>query len=125
MYDNVIRGNVAKGNGLSGVTIHQHLAGDLNGNVIEGNVLIDNNVDGDHDFATADLETTGILVAAGAPPGAVLPPELLPGQISGTVIRGNRLFDVKVGIWTLGVEKASTHIYGNLFGPGVTPVSEN
>lgn len=125
VYDNVIRGNVAKGNGLSGVTIHQHLAGDLNGNVIEGNVLIDNNVDGDHDFATADLETTGILVAAGAPPGAVLPPELLPGQISGTVIRGNRLFDVKVGIWTLGVEKASTHIYGNLFGPGVTPVSEN
>lgn len=125
VYDNVIRGNVAKGNGLSGVTIHQHLAGDLNGNAIEGNVLVDDNVDGDHDFATADTETTGVLVAAGPPPGAVLPPELLPGQITGTVIRGNRFYDVKVGIWTLGVEKAGTHIYGNVFGPGVTPVSEN
>jgi nitrous oxidase accessory protein NosD len=126
VYGNVIRGNVAKGNGLSGVTIHQHLVGDLNGNTIEGNILIDDNVDGDHDFATADTETTGVLVAAGAPPGAVLPPELLPGQISGTVIRGNRFFDVNVGVWTLGVEKASTQIVGNYFGPGVgTPVSEN
>jgi nitrous oxidase accessory protein NosD len=125
VYDNTIRGNLAKGNGLPGVTIHQHLAGDLNGNVIEGNELVDDNVDGDYDFATHDTETTGILVAAGAPPGAVLPPELVPGQITGTVIRGNRLFDVKVGIWTLGVEKSSTQIVGNLFGPGVTPVSEN
>ncbi len=126
VYSNVIRGNLAKGNGLSGVTIHQHLAGDLNGNTIEGNVLIDDNVDGDHDFATADTETTGVLVAAGPPPGAVLPPELLPGQISGTVIRGNRFFDVNVGVWTLGVEKASTQISGNYFGPGVvTPVGEN
>jgi hypothetical protein len=125
VYDNVIRGNVAKGNGLSGVTIHQHLVGDLNGNVVEGNLLIDDNVDGDYDFATHDTETTGVLVAAGAPPGAVLPPELLPGQISGTIIRGNRFYDVKVGIWTLGVEKTSTHIYGNLFGPGVAPISEN
>jgi nitrous oxidase accessory protein NosD len=126
VYGNVIRGNLAKGNGLSGITIHQHLVGDLNGNTIEGNILIDDNVDGDHDFATADTETTGVLVAAGPPPGAVLPPELLPGQISGTAIRGNRFFDVNVGIWTLGVEKASTQIVGNAFGPGVTtPVSEN
>jgi hypothetical protein len=125
VYDNVIRGNVAKGNGLSGVTIHQHLAGDLNGNVIEGNLLVDDNLDGDFDFATHDTETTGVFVAAGAPPGAPLPPELLPGKISGTVIRGNRFYDVKVGIWTLGVEKASTEIYGNVFGSGVAPISEN
>jgi nitrous oxidase accessory protein NosD len=126
VYGNVIRGNVARGNGLSGVTVHQHLVGDLNDNAIEGNLLIDDNVDGDHDFATVDAETTGVLVASGPPPGAVLPPELLPGPISGTIIRGNRFFDVKVGIWTLGVEKASTEITGNLFGPEVsTPVSEN
>jgi nitrous oxidase accessory protein NosD len=123
VYGNVIRGNVAKGNGLSGVTIHQHLVGDLN--VIEGNLLVDDNLDGDFDFATHATETTGVLVAAGAPPGAVLPPELLPGNISGTVIRGNRFYDVKVGIWTLGIEKASTKIYGNVFGSGVTPISEN
>jgi hypothetical protein len=33
---------------------------------------------------------------------------------------------VKVGIWTLGVDKPSTTIQGNVFGAGVTtPVSEN
>jgi hypothetical protein len=127
VYDNVIRRNEARGNGLAGVTIHQHLAGDLNGNVVERNVLIDDNVDGDHDFAAAAAtETTGILVASGAPPGAVLPPELLPGPITGTIIRGNRIFDVRVGIWTLGIDKASTDISHNAFGFEVTtPISEN
>jgi len=127
VYSNVIRDNVARGNGLSGVTVHQHLAGDLNGNVIEGNTLVDDNLDGDFDFAAASAtETTGILVASGAPPKAVLPPELLPGPITGTIIRGNRFFDVKVGIWTLGIDKTSTQINGNVFGPGVTtPISEN
>ncbi len=127
VYGNVIRGNLASGNGLSGVTLHQHLAGDLNGNVIEGNTLVNDNLDGDFDFAAASAtETTGILVASGAPPHAVLPPELLPGAITGTIIRGNRFFDVKVGIWTLGIDKASTVISHNLFGPGVTtPISEN
>jgi Right handed beta helix region len=127
VYGNVIRDNVARGNGLSGVTIHQHLAGDLNGNVIEGNTLVNDNLDGDFDFAAAAAtETTGILVASGAPPKAVLPPALLPGPITGTIIRGNRFFDVKVGIWTLGIDKPSTVISHNVFGPGVTtPVSEN
>jgi nitrous oxidase accessory protein NosD len=127
VYGNVIRDNLASGNGLSGVTLHQHLAGDLNGNVIEGNTLVNDNLDGDFDFAAASAtETTGILVASGAPPKAVLPPELLPGPITGTIIRGNRFFDVKVGIWTLGIDKTSTLISHNVFGPGVTtPISEN
>jgi len=127
VYSNVIRDNVAKGNGLSGVTVHQHLVGDLNGNVIEGNTLVNDNLDGDFDFvAAAATETTGILVASGAPPHPVLPPPLLPGPITGTIIRGNRFFDVKVGIWTLGIDKPSTVISHNLFGPGVTtPISEN
>jgi hypothetical protein len=126
VYGNVISGNVASGNGLAGVTIHQHLIGDLNDNVIEGNVLSNDNLDGDFDFgAAAATETTGILVASGPPPGG-LPPELLPKPITGTTIRGNRLYDVKVGIWTLGVDKPSTTIQGNVFGAGVTTqVSEN
>jgi hypothetical protein len=126
VYGNVISGNVASGNGLAGVTIHQHLIGDLNDNVIEGNVLSNDNLDGDFDFGAATAtETTGILVASGAPPGG-LPPELLPEPITGTTIRGNRLYDVKVGIWTLGVDKPSTTIQGNIFGAGVTTqVSEN
>jgi Right handed beta helix region len=127
VYDNLIRNNYAYGNGLSGITVHQHLIGDLNGNTIEGNVLLDNNVDGDYDFAAAAAtETTGILVASGEPPGPPLPPELLPGPISGTLIRGNFLYSSSVGIWTLGVEKASTEIAHNIFGQGVkTQISEN
>ena len=123
VYSNVIRGNWAAGNGLSGVTIHQHLVGDLNGNVIENNVLTGNNLDGDFDFAIPDKETTGIFVASGPPPAASLPPELLPGAIKGTVIHGNQVYASRIGVWTLGIEKASTQITGNFFGPAVvTPV---
>jgi parallel beta-helix repeat protein len=127
VYDNVIRDNVARGNGLAGVAIHQHLVGDLNGNVIVGNSLSNDNLDGDFDFAAVPApETTGILVASGAPPGPALPPSLLPSPITGTVIRGNRIFNVEVGIWTLGVDPATTTITQNVFGPGVaTPVSTN
>jgi hypothetical protein len=127
VYGNVISRNVVSANGLPGVTIHQHLTGDLNGNVIEDNILNNDNLDGDFDFAAAAAtETTGILVASGAPPGPALPPPLLPAPITGTIIRGNRLYNVKVGIWTLGLDKASTTISGNVFGTGVTtPLSEH
>ncbi len=125
VYGNVIRDNEAAGNGLSGVTIHQHLVGDLNGNVIEHNRVQNDNVDGDFDFAAvSDADTTGILVASGVPPGPELPPPLRPGPITGTIISGNRIAGVKVGIWTLGVDPASTKISNNQFGAGViTPIS--
>ena len=126
VYGNVIRGNFTSGNGLSGVTIHQHLVGDLNGNVVENNVLSHDNLDGDFDFAAAaDSQTTGILVASGSPPGPALPPPLVPGPIKNTVIRGNRIFNDSIGIWTLGVDPATTTIAHNFFGPGVTPISTN
>jgi nitrous oxidase accessory protein NosD len=127
VYGNVIRHNVARGNGLAGITIHQHLVGDLNGNVIRGNLVSNDNLDGDFDFAAAAAtQTTGILVASGAGPGPALPPPLLPGPITGTVIRHNRIVDVTVGIWTLGVDQASTDISHNRFGSDVTtPVSSN
>lgn len=125
VYGNVIRNNESRGNGLAGVTLHQHLVGDLNDNVIEGNLVSDDNIDGDYDFAAAAAtQTTGILIASGAPPGPPLPPFLLPGPITGTVIQSNLIFSVKVGIWTLGVDPASTTTAGNIFGPGVTtPIS--
>jgi hypothetical protein len=118
---------VARGNGLAGVTIHQHLVGDLNGNVITHNRLSDDNLDGDFDFAAASAtQTTGIVVASGPPPGPALPPSMVPGPITGTIIRGNRIFGVKVGIWTLGVDPATTKITHNVFGPEVsTPISVN
>ena len=127
VYDNLIRDNTAIGNGLAGITLHQHFAGDLNGNVIERNFLSDDNVEGDFDFAAAqDAQTTGILVAGGLPPGGPFPPSFTPAPITGTVIRGNRFVHVAVGIWTLGVDPATTVIAHNQFGPGVTtPVSTN
>jgi parallel beta-helix repeat protein len=124
VYGNVIRGNFAYGNGLGGVTIHQHLVGDLNGNVIEGNTLIHNNLDFDMDFAAVvDTVSTGLLVESGSPPGPALPPFLLPGSIKNTVIVRNRFFDENIGIFTLGVDPATTTIAHNFFGPGVTPIS--
>jgi hypothetical protein len=63
--------------------------------------------------------------AAEATPG---PPNQLPpapAPIKNTVIRGNRIFDDSVGIWTLGVDPATTTISHNFFGRGVTPVVTN
>jgi hypothetical protein len=126
VYDNTIVGNYASGNGLSGITIHQHLVGDLDGNVLENNVLGENNLDGDFDFKAAqDTDTTGILVASGESPEG-LPEFLRPGPIKDTVIRGNRIYQDKIGIWTLNVDPATTTISGNFFGPEViTPVSSH
>ena len=91
VYGNRIIGNYAAGNGLPGITIHQHLIGDLNGNVLEHNVIGKNNLDGDFDFkAAVATETTGILVASGEPPTG-LPPELLPAPIKNMVIRNNSI----------------------------------
>jgi nitrous oxidase accessory protein NosD len=119
VYNNVIRENIAIGNGLSGITIHQHFPGDLNGNVVEGNFLSKDNLDGDYDFATPDTQTTGILVASGAVPGGPTP-----GPITGTVIRKNVIRDVQVGIFTLNA--ASTVVQQNVFGANVTtPISTN
>jgi hypothetical protein len=49
----------------------------------------------------------------------------VPGPIKNTVIRGNRIFGDSIGIWTLGVDPATTTIAHNFFGPGVTPVVTN
>jgi hypothetical protein len=130
VYGNMIVGNYASGNGLAGITIHQHLIGDLDGNVIERNALGENNLDGDFDFnAAKDTETTGILVASGEPPQGPqgpLPEALRPRPLKDTVIRGNFIAQNKIGIWTLNVDPATTTISGNIFGPEVTtPVSSH
>lgn len=126
VYDNLIRGNFASGNGLPGITLHQHFAGDLNGNVMVDNTLVDDNLDGDANFTTLDTNTTGILVGSGLPPGVPAGAVPNPGTITGTVIAHNRFLGVDTGIWTLGVDPATTTIAHNHFGPGVTtPVSTN
>ena len=118
VYDNTIQGNDIALNGHAGVTVHQHVAGYLGGNSIVGNTIGVGNILGDDDFAAAqDMQTTGILVASGAPPGAALPPFLLPSPITGTTISGNTIKDVAVGIWTLNTPGDFT---GNTFDAGVT-----
>ena len=69
VYDNQVLGNRIWGNGLAGVTVHSHAPGqDLNGNVIEGNLIGTNNLDGDSDFyPSVDPSHTGVIVAAIAP----------------------------------------------------------
>src|SRR5581483_3743372 len=122
VFANTIRGNTVASNGHSGITIHQHVAGDLSGNVIEDNTIGTNNSLGDDDFAAAvDMQTTGILVASGAPPSAQLPPFLLPAPITGTVITGNKISGDAVGIWTLNTPGDFSQ---NTFGADVaTPLS--
>ena len=51
-YNDLVEGNYIAGNGLSGVTLHAHLIQpgqfeDLNGNVVIGNTIAKNNLDGD------------------------------------------------------------------------------
>jgi nitrous oxidase accessory protein NosD len=91
-YDNLVEGNYIAGNGLSGVTMHAHGPAtneDLNGNVIVGNSIGKNNLDGDTldgPPGPSDLKTTGVLVFSGGTPVTV-------------TVAHNHIFDNHFGIW--------------------------
>lgn len=126
VYDNTIAGNDAEGDGLAGIDIHSHFAGqDLNGNVIVDNTLRLDNIAGDAtDFTIADTPPTGILVGSGLPPGVTGPPP--PAAITGTVIKGNRISDVVIGIWTLNAPLSARVVSQNHFaGDVTTPLDVN
>ena len=101
--------NVAQGNGLAGVTLHSHAPGqDLDGNVITGNRLSNDNLDPDHDFSPFDPSPTGIYIASkGVKP------------VAGTVIQDNDISDVYYGIWTLNVT-TTIPVSANHFAKDVT-----
>jgi parallel beta-helix repeat protein len=90
VYSNRVLDNTIDGNGLAGVTMHGHVAGmDMNGNVISGNIIGTNNLDGDRDFTPhTDLTTTGIIVATVSPVRVT--------------ITGNRLAGDAIGVWETG-----------------------
>jgi nitrous oxidase accessory protein NosD len=98
-YDNLVEGNYIAGNGLSGVTMHAHGPAtneDLNGNVIVGNSIGKNNIDGDTldgPPGPSDPNTTGVLVYSGGTPVTV-------------TIAHNRIFDNHYGIWLSSPVKA-------------------
>jgi nitrous oxidase accessory protein NosD len=102
VYDNRVVDNIVHGNGLAGVTVHSHTPGEyLNGNVVSGNIIGVNNLDGDTDFAPhVDKATTGITVAT-------------VGTLTITV-HGNTIAGDAVGIWTTGPVRL-TGLSSNVF----------
>jgi len=118
-YDNLVEGNYIAGNGLSGVTMHAHtlMKGqfeDLSGNVVTGNTIFRNNLDGDTLDSPAspeDLKTTGVLVFSGGTPVTV------------TIAR-NRISDNKIGIW-LSKPVTASGLRTNTFKNVRTPISAN
>jgi parallel beta-helix repeat protein len=89
VYNNLVEHNSLSGNGLAGVTVHSHSPGeDLNGNVIRGNNIGTNNLDGDPDFfPLVDTMTTGVIVATAVNPISI-------------AIKNNVFNNNYYGIWT-------------------------
>jgi len=89
VYDNVVAGNEATGNGLAGLAVHAHHPGgeDINGNVIVFNRFGTNNLGGDgfDGPPTTDFQTTGIAIFS--------------VPTANFVIAANRIHDNKIGIW--------------------------
>lgn len=108
VYDNTVTGNNISGNGLAGVTVHAHSPGEnLNGNVVEGNRIGTNNIDGDPDFGgntppAIDPLTTGVIVATAASPIAI-------------TIKGNLIQNDHYGIWMTPQVTATTTQPANVF----------
>jgi len=116
-YDNLVKGNLIWGNGLGGVTLHSHSTGqDLNGNVIEDNIIGENNLAPDADFAFAspdfvDGQTTGVVIATLS-------------DISIT-IRNNVIVDDVNGVWigeVFGASVTANAIASNSYIGVITPV---
>ena len=109
VYDNTIVGNYLAHNGLAGVTVHSHSPGEnLDGNVIEHNVIGTNNLDYDTDFfPSVDPFTTGVIVASAATPISI--------TIANNVISNNYY-----GIWLMPlvtVSGASSNTFVNVTTP--------
>jgi nitrous oxidase accessory protein NosD len=111
VYDNIVEHNTISGNGISGVTVHSHVPGQfLNGNVVTGNLITVNNLDGDNDFAPhVDDQTTGVLVATVDP---------LTIEVTGNEIAGDHF-----GIWTTGPVTVG-HANDDFFAGDAVPVAQ-
>jgi len=94
VYDNTVKGNTARGNGLGGITLHSHSAGqDLNGNTIVDNTVAGNGLNGGVSGAPGDsdagiTQTVDITVFSAVTP------------LKGVTVRGNHTSNAHFGIWT-------------------------
>jgi nitrous oxidase accessory protein NosD len=117
IYDNVVSGNTANGDGLGGVTLHSHAPGqDLNGNVIVGNSLSGDGIAGNPGGTPGDVDygithTVGIIIASSVTP------------LQGTAVAGNTVSNDYYGIWTKNVPTISAS--ANTFNGVTTPLSQN
>ena len=115
VYSNDVTGNTITGNGLAGVTLHAHSPGEnLNGNLVQGNRIGTNNIDGDPDFGgnvppAVDPLTTGVVVATAVSPIAI--------TIVGNLIENNHY-----GIWVTPGVTATTGSPANAFVGVSTPI---
>jgi len=106
VYDNLVEGNSASGNGHAGVVIHSHAPlQDMNGNRIIDNKLSHNGALGDPEFG--EQGTVDILVASAVT------------KLTGIVIKGNFLSDAHYGIYTKNAPplKKSDNSYKNVTVP--------
>jgi parallel beta-helix repeat protein len=104
-YGNRIIGDIVSGNGLPGVTLHSHKwRQDLNGNVIDDNVIGHNAVSGPGDYDAGIHHTAGILVWSAKT------------RITRIHVSGNRIDRNYFGIWTRHVPpmKRSANHYSHV-----------
>jgi hypothetical protein len=108
-YNNTITDNQIAGNGLAGVTIHEHGVDALNGDVISGNWFGTNDITGDP--GTPDQVTTGVFVERDSPKFPTVYITVKNNTIAWDVIgiyditgarglteSGNKFVDVKEGV---------------------------
>jgi len=112
VYDNVVVGNEASGNGLAGIAMHAHLPGgeSIDGNVFLHNDLGMNNVGGDGfdgPPGPTDFQTTGLAIYSAVP--------------AHMVIRDNCVHDNAIGLW-LSTTITAHHLEDNSFHNVTTPV---
>ena len=114
VYNNLVDHNWVSGNGLSGVTVHGHIAGlNLNGNAVVNNIIGTNNIDGDPiglappGVNVPDPWTTGVLVASSSP---------LTITVANNFISNNH-----IGVWRTSMVKI-TGINTNTYSKVLIPV---
>jgi hypothetical protein len=119
VYRNVVTGNTAHGNGLAGVTLHDHAPGQfMNGNVIIGNTFDANDTTGGANNGPGDGDTGGALTQTA---DVIIFSAV--DQVKFTVVQKNVFSNAHFGLWT---HNAPTITQGNAFRGGIAvPVSQS
>ena len=116
VYNNLVKGNYLAGNGLGGVTLHSHSAGEnLNDNTITENVIGTNNLAPDADFGPhyVDGQTTGVIVTAVSNVTITIEHNLIFSNVNGVWLG-------QVGGSTVTATGTASNLFVNVTNPVVT-----